>query len=153
MEKDWGVSFPKCWIWMQSNHFDNNDEPISCCSSIAHVPWMGSYFVGFIVGLLYKGEVIKFATYTGAKKTVRIEGDEVFLSFKNRKYLLKIHAIKKGAGTLISPLSGAMTGKVDESLQSIMKIELYQGSNLLYKGTGRNAGLEIAGEVDILLTD
>ena len=25
MEKDWGSSMPSSWIWMQTNHFDDDD--------------------------------------------------------------------------------------------------------------------------------
>ena len=44
IEKDWGSSMPSSWIWMQTNHFD--EEDISLFGSIAKIPWLGSYFTG-----------------------------------------------------------------------------------------------------------
>ena len=64
-EKDWGSSMPSSWIWMQTNHFDENG--ISLFGSIAKIPWLGSYFTGYIFGLFYKEKLYKFTTYNGAK--------------------------------------------------------------------------------------
>jgi hypothetical protein len=47
---------------------------------------------------------------------------------------------------------GEMTGKVRESLQAEIHIRFYERGQLLYEGMGRNAGLEVAGAVDILWT-
>ena len=40
IEKDWGHSFPKAYVWMQSNHFSKSG--ISFKSSIAIIPWLKS---------------------------------------------------------------------------------------------------------------
>ncbi|MPN29068.1 hypothetical protein SDC9_176516 [bioreactor metagenome] len=36
IEKDWGSSMPSAWIWMQSNHFNENNS--SFMLSIANIP-------------------------------------------------------------------------------------------------------------------
>lgn len=36
-EKDWGSSFPKRYLWVQSNHFE--EEPCSIVASVADVPF------------------------------------------------------------------------------------------------------------------
>lgn len=46
IEKDWGRSFPKWYVWMQSNHFEKNDA--SLMFSIAKIPWLKRHFTGFI---------------------------------------------------------------------------------------------------------
>lgn len=150
-EKDWGRSFPKCWIWMQSNHFEE-DEGVSLTASIAHIPWMGNYFVGFIAGFLLDGEIYRFATYTGAKAQVTVEGDVVYMTLKDKTKKLVIEAHKRIGGELISPMSGEMIGKVEESLQSEVKIKFYDKDVLRYEGIGRHAGLEVAGDISVLLT-
>ena len=48
IEKDWGTSFPKCWFWSHCNTFDAQDK-VSVFASVAHIPWMGNYFIGFII--------------------------------------------------------------------------------------------------------
>lgn len=46
IEKDWGRSFPKWWVWLQSNHF--NEKDASLMFAIAEIPWLGNYFTGFL---------------------------------------------------------------------------------------------------------
>ncbi len=152
IEKDWGTSFPKAWIWMQSNHFDGVQAPTCLMVSIAHIPWLGNYFIGFLAGLLYKDEILIFTTYNGAKKTVRVEGQQAFIEIQRKQHKLVITANKKRGATLISPLEGAMTGKLEESLESELHLQLYDNGKLVYEGTGTSSGLEIAGEFDALVS-
>ncbi len=149
IEKDWGTSFPKAYVWMQSNHFDTQDRA-SLLASAAHIPWLSSHFIGFISGFWLDGRLFKFATYTGARMNLDISDEEVELSFRNSK--TEIHIIAKQApGTaLVSPLSGEMTGKINESLQATLHVELLENGQRIFEGTGRHAGLEVAGEVGVL---
>jgi hypothetical protein len=153
LEKDWGKSFPSSWIWLQSNHFDH-DSPVSVMASVANIPWLNGHFIGYIVGFLLDGHLYRFATYTGARMKARLGEEEVFISFKDAKHRLELTAHRKGgSGTLISPLSGEMVGKVNESLSSTVEVKLFRGESLLFEGTGRNTGLEVAGTVEALLTE
>ncbi len=152
IEKDWGSSFPQCWIWMQSNGFRDN-EAVSVVASVAHIPWLGSYFVGFIVGFLYRGEVHRFATYTGAKMRSRIEDGLVILEFRDKKKQLILKAHQAEGVELISPIKGKMTGKLNESLKAEIQATFAVDNKIVYRANGSNAGLEIAGDVSILLTD
>ena len=150
IEKDWGESFPRGWIWLQTNHFD--DENISLIASVAHIPFLGSHFIGYIVGFWFQKKLYRFATYTGAKMSSKMAGNQIFLNFKDSKNQLEIIATKAGTGSLVAPLHGDMTGKVNESLQANIDIKFYEKGKLIFEGKGRNAGLEAAGEVDVLLT-
>lgn len=153
IEKDWGVSFPSSWIWMQTNHFDAG-QPVSLMASVANIPWIGSHFIGYIVGFLLGEKLYRFATYTGAQMRASLGEREVFLSFKGRRNRLEIVAHKiGGTGELVSPISGNMTGKVNESLQATIEVKLFEDDHLLFEGTGRNAGLEVAGDVGGLLSE
>lgn len=147
IEKDWGSSFPKAYTWMQSNHFDTADRA-SLMASVAHIPWLGSYFVGFISGFWIDGRLFRFATYTGARQYLTIRGEQLELILKNPKTELRILANQAAGTALISPLSGAMTGKINESLQAVLQVELRENGHLIFEGTGQNAGLEVVGEVD-----
>lgn len=151
-EKDWGTSFPSCWIWTQTNHFDGSDS-ISLSASVANIPWLGSFFIGYIVGFLFEGKVYRFATYTGAKMKASLGENFVSMSFKDSTYRLELKATKGPGGELRSPISGEMRGKVNESMQAVVEVAFYKKENLLFQGTGRNAGLEIAGSVEKLLTN
>lgn len=151
IEKDWGESFPHSWIWMQTNHFDAAYS-VSLSASVAKIPWLGSHFIGYIVGFLLDQKLYRFATYTGAKMSADFDENTVRLSFKDKKHHLNIIAHKAEGGELISPLSGNMVGKVNESMQSTVEVELFERGQLIFAGTGRNAGLEVAGPAQELLT-
>lgn len=168
IEKDWGVSFPKGYIWMQTNHFinklssdtDNQSSALkhnleySLIVSVANIPWLGSSFIGYIVGFWFQNKLYRFATYTGAKMIALMEGNIIRLAFKDAVYRLEIEAaMDSRTGTLIAPIQGEMVGKVNESLQSIIHVRFFEKNKLLFEGSGRNAGLEAAGDVDIILTD
>ncbi len=150
IEKDWGASFPKSWIWMQTNHFDEPD--VSLFASVAHIPWLKSFFIGYIVGFWLRGKLYTFATYTGAKMKIALLNDrQVKLTFTDKTKRLEIEGTKEEGGGLISPISGEMTGKVNESLEAVVDVALYEHDQLIFKGRGRNAGMELAGEIHALL--
>ena len=152
MEKDWGTSFPRSYIWMQASHF-TQAEKTSVFASVAHIPWLHSYFIGYIVGFQWGDKLYRFATYTGASMKAAIGEQEVRLSFRDRRYRLEITALQAPGAVLLSPLTGEMKGKVNESMQGTLHIRFYDRDALVYEGTGRNAGLEVAGEVEELLTE
>jgi hypothetical protein len=45
-----------------------------------------------------------------------------------------------------------MVGKVNESLQAEIEVRFFEKEQLIFEGVGRNAGLEVAGDVDTLLS-
>ncbi|HLP96181.1 MAG TPA: tocopherol cyclase family protein [Saprospiraceae bacterium] len=149
IEKDWGHSFPRAYVWMQSNHFDHEGKT-SLMASVAHIPWLGSYFIGFISGFWLDGRLIKFATYTGAKKHLELSGQQLTLVLQQSGKELRILAQQAAGTALVSPLSGEMTGKIQESLQATIQVELLDKGVRIFEGTGRNAGLEVAGAVEVL---
>ncbi len=150
IEKDWGVSMPSSWIWMQTNHFDRNG--ISLSGSIAKIPWLGNYFTGYIFGFLYDKKLYKFTTYSGAKVTgLDVTDDKIKIRLENKVYLLDIDADRSKGVELPAPKLGEMAAKVSESLHSSINVTLLRktgsGTKLIYSGTGRNAGLELVGDI------
>lgn len=152
IEKDWGTSFPRSYIWVQSNHFDV-EEKICVMASVAHIPWLGNYFIGYIVGFQWGDILYRFATYTGAKMRASLGEREVQLAFKDGRHRLEITGLQASGADLVSPLTGEMKGKVNESMQGTLHIRFFEKEKLLFEGTGRNAGMEVAGEVRELLTE
>lgn len=147
IEKDWGESFPKSWIWAQSNHFD--DENTSIFLSVANIPFLGREFNGFLVGLLVDDRLYRFTTYTGAKiEELDYKDDSIKVCIKNGKFRLRINIFKFNTAELISPKNGNMVGKVEESLSSLIEVELKDNNKqIIFKGIGRNCGLEIKGKL------
>lgn len=151
IEKDWGRSFPRAYVWMQTNHFSRSDRA-SVLASVAHIPWLGGHFIGFISGFWLDGRLYRFATYTGAKKYLEIGENTVTLVFRSRHQELRLLATQAEGAALVSPLQGEMTGKINESLQATVQVELLLDGQRVFEDTGRNAGLEVAGETKVLLS-
>lgn len=142
-EKDWGVSFPEGWIWIQSCNFPENN--VSFSFSLAKIPWLGSYFTGFICFFYFRGEFFLFATYNGSviAKVTR-DSEKVWIKLKNRKYSLDITVFKNTFGDLMAPAAGKMIRTIRESTNSEVQIQLTDSSDrIIYSGSGKNAGLEI----------
>jgi hypothetical protein len=154
IEKDWGASMPSSWIWVQTNHFDM--AGVSLSGSIAKIPWRGNYFTGFIFGFLYDKKLYEFTTYSGAHIVgLQADDDNIRLRLENKQYRLDIDAARAGGVELPAPKLGDMTAKVNESLNSRIGVALSRkkgtGVEPVFTGTGRNAGLELVGDVAQLL--
>lgn len=153
IEKDWGESFPSGWVWFQTNHFE---EPGTCLTaSIAMIPWVGRAFRGFIVGLWHGGTLYRFATYTGAvTERLEVHPDRVEWVVSDALYRLEMVAWRSEAGGLRGPSKVDMGVRVPETLRSIVEVRLLarRGERTLFRETGRNAGLEVVGDLDTLLT-
>ena len=152
-EKDWGHSFPRSYIWMQTNHF--TQEGASFLLAIARIPWLHLTVTGFGAVLWYNGRFYTFATYTGAKITRFEKGRNwVRITIEDKRFALGIEAIQGSVWELKSPYKGTMTKSVFESLTSTITLRLYErtksGNQLLFEDHGRNAGLEIMDDTDEL---
>ena len=53
IEKDWGSSFPKCYIWAQGNDFKNQETCFMI--SVADIPFKICSFKGVIASLIIEG--------------------------------------------------------------------------------------------------
>lgn len=151
MEKDWGKSFPSAYFWMQTNHFDQ--PGISIKASVAKIPWMGSSFIGFIAGVWLHDRLIQFTTYNGSKLTHAFaDKQEVRLVMENKHFRLEICAHRQKSTLLASPISGLMDGRIEESMTSLIDVQLIDKHSraVLLSDTGRNAGLEVAGSIEDL---
>ncbi|MFK8102166.1 MAG: tocopherol cyclase family protein [Saprospiraceae bacterium] len=152
LEKDWGHSFPSAYIWMQSNHFKT--PGISLKASVAKIPWMGTSFVGFIAGIWLQDRLIEFTTYNFTRlRRSFADQEEVVLHLENRHYRLQIRADREAATQLASPIIGFMEGRVEESMTAKLEVELFdkKTKQLILQDVGRNAGLEVAGNISEIM--
>jgi hypothetical protein len=152
IEKDWGQAFPTAWIWMQSNHF--NTPGTSFTGSIAMIPWMGSAFRGFIVGLFHQGTLYRFATYTGAlTEALEIVQGAVQWTLRDQLYRVQIVASRAVAGDLRGPSHHDMGRRVPETLQALISVRMtaISSGKVLFEDTGRVGGLEVAGDLPTLV--
>jgi hypothetical protein len=151
IEKDWGQSFPKAWIWAQSNHFPTVGTSVT--ASVAVIPWVGSTFNGFIAGLWHRGRLYRFATYTGA----RLERQDVtdqhvvlhYVDGAKKGYRLEVEATRAKGGLLRSPERTAMLQRVMESLTATIHVRLTENATgrAIFDEIGAHAGLEVVGDL------
>ena len=146
IEKDWGHSFPEGYLWMQSNHFSQNN--VSVKASLAIIPWLGSSFIGHIAGVLFEGKVYTFTTYNGTiVKHCSITEKEVKLEMENKQYQLSLKASRERATSLAAPIAGFMDARIEESMKASIEVELLdkKTNRVLLKDKGTSAGIEVAG--------
>jgi len=153
IEKDWGKSFPSAYIWLQTNHFSKPGTSLKV--SVAKIPWMGTSFTGFIAGLFVNGQLFRFTTYNSTHLLKSFaDGERVELIMQNKKYRLEITARRDSATELASPISGFMDGRISESMTDVAEVILSERitGKKLFHDTGRNAGLEVAGNIQEIIT-
>ena len=146
IEKDWGRSFPKWWVWMQCNHFKEKD--VSLMFSIAKIPWLKNHFTGFLSFLKLKDKMYLFATYTSAKiKHLEYKDGVIDIVVEDNNYSLSISGEYKKSGVLKAPKNGLMERKISESISSNIKVVLKdKNGKIIFEDYGQNAGLEVVGK-------
>jgi len=143
IEKDWGRSFPECWIWLQSNSF--SDPSSSLFFSVAKIPWLGKYFMGFIAFLYLNGEFYMFSSYNKSQLSELNQiGNEVNIKLQSKENELIIKAKVNQSGELIAPRRGSMNRRIKESIDSSVSYSLLdKDSRLIHEARSDRAGLEI----------
>ncbi len=143
IEKDWGKSFPSSWLWLQCNNF--RADPCTLFVSVAKIPWLGHFFMGFIAFVYVEGKYHLFTTYNNSKITAISFADRVVrITLTNRKYQLDISAVQGEGGHLKAPVSGTMSRMIKESVNSKVSFTLSEvDGNIIHADEGRSAGLEI----------
>jgi len=143
IEKDWGSSFPKAWLWLQCNTFGKSDA--SLMISIADIPWLGSYFLGLICFLYINGCFYTFNTYEKAIiEELSGVNEKITIKLKSRHHRLTVTVIKNKSGELKAPVKGEMSRRIKESIDSEVHFSLMDlNSGHLFEGNGKRAGLEV----------
>jgi tocopherol cyclase len=146
-EKDWGRSFPECWIWAQGNCFDIPGT--SFMLSVAKIPWLGKFFIGHLAFLLHNGQVYPFATWNGSKITVSKDSDnKIIATITGRNYDLEMSVENSIAGRLAAPVFGAMERYIKESIDAVISVRLTaKNGTAIFDGKSAHSGLEVVGDV------
>ncbi len=151
IEKDWGQSFPAAWVWFQSNHFQQPGTSIT--ASIAIIPWLGTAFPGHIVGLWRDKTLYRFATYTGSRvEKLEIADSQVTWVLRDSRHRLEMTAQQAEGGLILGPMHLEMGKRVAETLRANVSVRMSTlKGQVLFSGEGRDAGLEVNGDVDRLV--
>lgn len=131
IEKDYGSSFPKRYIWMQAN----KSKDTNFFLSIATIPFKIFSFKGLISILMIEGKEYRFATYNGTKllSLENIDAHTYFIKMKKKDLYLEIFLRSGHEIPLVSPKKGHMNDKVEESLESTIHIKLRKKEKILWE--------------------
>ena len=143
IEKDWGKSFPESWIWLHCNTFDSSNA--SFTFSVAKIPWLGSYFIGFISYLKVENELYNFSTWSKANiESLKYKGNNLEILLTNKNHTLKVKASNNLPGNLKAPVRGSMSRIIKETVDASIQLELMDKSGIaLFNDQGTRAGMEI----------
>jgi tocopherol cyclase len=144
IEKDWGTSFPRKYVWCQSNHFTS--PRVSVFLSIATIPMLLFEFEGLIANITINDQEYRFATYTNAKFKIETIDDFtriITLTQKDLKAVFNIHSPTSIA--LVSPKQGSMSDMIKEGLEGTIELSLYKNNKLIFKEIGIHSGVEFSG--------
>ena len=136
MEMDWGISFPRSYLWTQCSA---PEEDCSVMVSIADVPFLGRSFRGCIAAVRYQGREIRLATYHGVKIR-RYSGNGLIL--QQGKHCLKVEADPDKAQDLKAPSGGHMSRVIRESAACPARYRLYEDYRLLFDLRAQDASFE-----------
>lgn len=147
IEKDWGRSFPECWVWAQANCFDIPGT--SVMFSVAKIPWLGSFFVGFLCFLLHNDKVYKFMTWNGSRlSSLRKEGNQIYILLSGKEHYLELILTGNISGIIKAPVYGSMERHIRESVDAEISFSLSQKHGKeIFSGNSLHAGLEIVGDI------
>jgi len=142
IEKDWGTSFPKEYIWCQGNNFQDKDA--SFMLSIADIPFKIFNFKGLICVLMFDNKEYRFTTYNNSKIIkYDITDDSLNIILNNGHYYLEIISNYNTGHTLSAPIKGKMEKDILESINEVIRVILKEDNKILFDDISTNCGLEI----------
>lgn len=143
IEKDWGSKFPKHYVWIQSNHF--REEDTSVFFSVAHVPFLGMELQGFISNIHVKGKEYRFATYNNSKLSISFPSEnQVNVKIENDQAEVTLIGTVEHLGNLQAPVESGMHKTIKEGVSGNLQMELWdKETDYYYQGLGTMAGIEI----------
>jgi hypothetical protein len=136
IEGDYGRSFPKNYLWIQCNDFD---DELSIMVSIAHIPFLGFHFTGCICAILYKGKEYRLSTYKGVKVQL-VTKEHIILS--QGHYYLDIHMKPTNEQPLRSPKKGQMVDVIHESISCQAHFHFRKGKKTVFDANSMNCSYE-----------
>lgn len=142
IEKDWGCSFPKSYIWCEGNSFKK--ENASFMLSIADIPFKLFSFKGIICVLIIDNQEFKFTTYNNTKLIkYEIDNELINITLKKGDCNLNIKSTYNAGLKLFAPVKGKMSKDIFESINSSINVTLKKDNNVIFSDISTNCGLEI----------
>jgi len=138
MEKTYGYSFPKKWIWIQSSY----GEKSTFTFSTGAVPFKFLTITGFFLILKTSSMSYRFSTTNNSKIKI-YNGNSFMIMITRGKYKVIIETKINNSTKLIGPISnGLMNLTVMESLDSECSIKMFNNGVLIFEDKYKNVGVE-----------
>ncbi len=155
IEKDWGRSRPRSWVRVQCNAFDAANGPVSFFFSLARVPWLGSWFNGFIAILLVDGREYRFSSNSGSRiDLLSFEGSTVSALLTDRAWKLELTVRRSSEGSFVPPPDGAISRRVSGSADSWVRVVLKRRHGAddvpVFDASSPAAGVDVVGDMGAL---
>ena len=145
IEKDWGCSFPKSYIWCQGNNFQNSNA--SFMLSIADIPFKLFTFKGIICICIIDNQEFRFTTYNNTKLLeYDIHEHSLNITLKKGSYCLNLKSSYNSGLRLSAPVKGKMSKDIFESISSSIIVTLKKDNAVIFSDISTNCGLEIVNE-------
>ena len=145
IEKDWGRSFPKKYIWGQGNNFTDTDA--SFFIAVADIPFRFFSFRGFICSLVINNKEYRFATYNNSKiLKYEVKDKSYSIIIKRGKYILEIDAFNNDSFILKAPVDGRMDKEIFECINGKINITLKKNKKIIFIDESYNCGIEMVNE-------
>lgn len=142
IEKDWGYSFPKSYIWCQGNYFQKSNA--SFMLSIADIPLKFINFRGIICALIMENQEFNFTTYNNTKIIqYDVTNNYLDITLKKANYYLNVKSIYNEGLKLSAPVKGSMKKDIFESICSDITLTLKKDNDIIFSDTSLNCGLEV----------
>jgi len=147
IEKDYGRSFPRTYLWLQASHFDGGEA--SFVFSQARIPFLWGEFPGFFAYFTdFHGVKCRFATYNRSK-LLRWQVDPIGRTcsgeLKGPSGTLLFKAQMSGGGRLRAPIDGLMGREIIESITAKVEVTVKdRHGSIRYQGISSEAGMEIS---------
>lgn len=142
IEKDWGNSFPKSYLWTQGNWLSTSGSPCCVMLAIAHIPILGAHFTGCICSVYYNNKEYRLATY---HRVSVLEYSDKKVVIRQGNYNLSVDLCASTPRPLYAPESGNMTRTIHESVSCLVRYQFTIGGDLLFDITIPNASFESSG--------
>lgn len=145
-EGDRGGSFPKGYIWLQSNLFGGPDSCVSI--SIAEVPYTGMNICGVAAVFKFMGREYRFATYNGVKiALLEDKGDRINIVLTRGGDSLEASLELPLGYDLKAPKEGQMQNIIKEAVAASLDLKVTIDKKVIFQENNIICSAESAGKV------
>ncbi len=136
IEGDKGTSFPRSYLWVQCNNFE---QRYSIVASVADIPLGLMHFKGCICNINYLGKEYRLATYLGAR-VIQLTRNKLIV--KQRKYELVVDILNPTGQKLVAPVCGKMDKHIYEDISCTAVFRFYIKGQKLFDITNSFTSFE-----------